>query len=347
MFYKLKLQISNPKFFYATTILILIIRNGLHPIGPEWVNWLRSASQTFPVADSYLSYSWIYIFLMKLAHYPPTIAWWILNSFFALFYLVIFYYLIYKKYKNLTLVALSILTIFPVFFEPLLYIGHYDQLTIFAAMLAAFTNSKWLIFISAILASGSNPEQAFVTSLLIGLLFFATKISKHKIISSIYLTTSLATFLVLKVFTGTPTNGDRLAIDIIQFPLVLMNSLGKLHLIAFSFLGVGTVYLATINYLPISSRSKILIFLSVFFLPVLLSFAILDRSRIAIAVGALPLFLAFEYIFDSIYINELTIKKIKFVYIVSLLVPLINIDSDGYLRLPYEKLIERISQLVS
>ena len=75
----------------------------------------------------------------------------------------------------------------------------------------------------------------------------------------------------------------------------------------------------------------------------LLSLSILDRTRIGVAVGALPLILLLKQMMDTKSLGKILNLNIKqnHLFYALLLTPTVIIDTDGSLRLPYLELINK------
>lgn len=335
-------NLSNKKFILLI-LSLLIIKNGIHPIGSEWIDWVYSAGKSFPDPENYFSYSIIPILISKILNYPPYLIWWFVFLVFTfLFYLAII--LSIKKitgdeFKKVALIVFS----FPIIASPLYYLGHYDLITISGALIAGFTKSKKLVILGALIAIGSNSEQALMTSICVALVSMGTQSSFHKFIAKIWISFSLSGYLLLKILIGTSTDGNRIQIIFGQLKEVVLDSSGRLNLIIFSVFGLGWIFI----YLSYQFRSifprQSLVYIGAVVIPVFLSILILDRTRIGVAVGALPFIMFIKYIFDSDQVKNEFMNKINFQYLLVafVLVPTNFVDTDGSIRLPYFELIHK------
>ena len=93
--YKNKLLKLSSKEFTILILVVVFIKNGIHPIGPEWIDWLYSARKNFPIFESYLSFSIVPIGVAKILNYPPYLYWWIFH-----FILTILFYIFFINYLN-------------------------------------------------------------------------------------------------------------------------------------------------------------------------------------------------------------------------------------------------------
>ena len=336
------LNTTNLKFTFVIMGLILL-KNGLHPIGEDWISWVYSAGKNFPQPENYLSYSLFPVLLSKVMAYPSVIMWWgvflILTAAFYVFVFIQIHKIAKDEYKT----WLMIFLIFPFMITPLYYVGHYDLITISAAIIAGLQNKKILVFVGAFLAISANPEQAVFTSACVFAIAFGSKLSWHKYIAKVWLSLSITSFILIKTFIGESSDGNRAKIIFGQLKEVSLNSLGQTHLIIFSVFSVGWLILGLVsksNSGPISNK---FVLLGVVIIPVLLSLTILDRTRIGVAVGALPLILLLRQLMENSFLEKIQNLNIRqnHLFYGLLLTPTLIVDTDGSLRLPYLELINK------
>jgi hypothetical protein len=275
--------------------------------------------------------------------YPNFLLWW--GVFLVL--TVVFYSFIFIKIKSIAKESykkwVMIFLIFPFTITPLYYVGHYDLITIFGAVIAGFSNKKVFVFVGAFLAVSANPEQAIFTSACLLLLAFGSKIEWHACIAKIWLALSISTFVLINLFLGTATEGNRAKIILAEFKEVILDSAGLVHLIIFSVFSVGWIILGLFYSANLGNTRNIFVLLSVVVIPVLLSITILDRTRIGVAVGALPLILLLRGVMESdLLANTNTVKiRQEYLFYALVLTPTLIVDTDGSLRLPYLELINK------
>jgi hypothetical protein len=330
----------SDKKFYSVLLIIVLMKNGIHPIGSDWISWVYKAGQDFPEPTSYLSYSLIPVMLSKLFAFPGYLTWWV---FFAIL-TILFYFYIYLSIRRLA--GQNSKKIFIVFFSlslavsPLYYIGHYDLFTIFAGVLAATTRSKSVVFIAALFAVGANPEQAMITSLCVLFFAYSTNEQFSKFIARTWTVVSFVSYVLIKLLIGQGDVGSRLRIIPTQMKDVSLDSLGKLNFILFSVFGVGWIFIiigfAVINKIK---NSKLIVLSSVV-VPVLFAIVILDRTRVGVAIGTLPILLFLKYISSNIQMDSISNRFFTQVLLVYLFIPQVFIDYDGTLRLPYSEFIK-------
>lgn len=334
------IAMSNRNFAFLFLVFV-VLKNGVHPIGTEWIDWVYAAGKGFPNPENYLSYSMIPILIAKVMNFPIYLIWWLFYACLTvLFYILLTNYLEKIAGKNFKKTLLIIFS-FPFLISPLYYLGHYDLITISGGLIAGLTNSKKLIVFGAILAIGANPEQALMTSICIFFVALGTRVKLHKYIARVWITLSLMSYILLKLVIGNSDDGNRMNIIIGLLKEVVLDSAGKLNLIIFSVFGLGWVFIYFIFRFEKTFYNKFLVLLGTVLLPVGLSISILDRTRIGIAVGCLPMVLAIKYLISSKTVNIFERIRLEHLMIAFVLVPTIFIDTDGSLRLPYYELINK------
>ncbi len=332
-------KLSDRKFCFIL-VLAVFIKNGLHPIGPDWLNSLYIASSRFPEYYSYFSSSMLPIFIVKILNYPPYIVWWIASGLFSLVVFAQVFWFLNKTYKDdfkkVTLVFLTL----PLFISPFLYIGHYDQFTILAALIVFQVKNNLFIFLAALIASLANPEQALATSLCLLFIFLAVRDKITKIIFLSWLFCSTLVLLLLNNLFGRAEHNRRSNVIIGEVTQVLSSSLGLLNLIIFSLFGVAwilIIYKFWTNY-----NTHLLI--GAVFIPLLLSVFILDHTRVGVAVGALPLLLLIRFLFSSTPLLKFRLRFFYVYFLVYMFIPTIFVDFDNTIRLPYQELVKFLLQ---
>jgi hypothetical protein len=323
---------------------ILIFKNGIHPIGTEWIDWVYAAGKEFPDASSYFSYSLLPVLLAKFLQFPPYLVWWIVYGILTAFFYFALAYQIKKLAGSEYKTWLVIFCAFPFVLSPIYFLGHYDLITIAGGIMAGFTKSKKMLFAGAILAIGANTEQSIMTSLCLILLAIGTKNSWHAKIATIWSGLSVGSYLLLRIFLGSSDDGNRIYIIVNQLGDVLIDSLGKAHLIAFSVFGVGWTVLVKLIERSEKNLPGVLALFASIIIPVILSVLILDRTRIGVAVGTLPIILMLRNFLESSKTSNVFkgSGSVKSLAILIVCVPTVFIDSDGSLRLPYVELFTRI-----
>lgn len=320
------------KIFLIILMLLVIVKNGIHPIGYDWIDWLYVASQDFPKNQSYLSYSIVPLYEAKILSYPPPIVWWIFNL--ALTFLVSFYFLfaLSKNYRdNFKKVCIIFITL-PLFISPYLFVGHYDLITIAAAILAFQSQNKLVIFFASLLAALTNVEQSLVTSLCLLVLCISTKDRIHKIVFVNWSLSSLSAYFLFNLYLSESLISNRAKANF-NFIGAVKESLGVTNLILYSLYGVAWFWIV----LSIWKLEKFILLVPLVILPYLMCILTVDRTRVGIAVGALPVLLILKYTFDN---TNLLMYSERFFYryfLVYLFIPGIFVDTGEILRLPFKE----------
>jgi hypothetical protein len=337
------LKLSNAKFTLLLTFLV-ILKNGVHPIGTDWIDWVYLASANFPKATNHLSNSLIPMYISSLLEYPAYSIWWMVFTLLTLLFYIFLFIKIKDIYGLNYKLALLIFLTFPFTYTPLFYIGHYDLFTIFGAILAGLTKKKIFVILGVCFAAGANPEQALATSLCVVLLSIGTKSKWHRFVGLVWLSCSILSFAMLRLFVGQPDTGDRLKIIEGQLNSVLLNSLGLAHILIFSVFSAGWVVLYLIGFREISKTRNLIVISAVAVIPVTLAITILDHTRVGVAVGALPLIIFLKHYLTPEFLNQLNSRYFKpeTLLFVVLFTPSIVVDVGGNLRLPYLELIKWI-----
>ena len=337
------LKLSNIKFTLLLTVLI-ILKNGIHPIGTDWIEWVYLASANFPEATNYLSNSVLPMYISSLLEYPTHLIWWVIFTLLTVsFYIFLFIRIKVIYGLNYKIALLCFLT-FPFTYTPLYYIGHYDLLTIFGAILAGLTRRKTFVILGVCFAAGANPEQALVTSLCVALLSIGTKLKWHRFVAIVWFSCSVLSLAMLRLFVGQPDTGNRIEIITGQIESVFLNSLGLIHILIFSVFGSGWIVLYLLGFREVSKTRNFIVISAVAIIPVTFAILILDHTRVGVAVGALPLIIFLKHYLTPEFFNLLNSRylKPKHLLFLVLFTPSIVVDVGGNLRLPYLELIRWI-----
>ena len=330
------LNLSNKKFSIVILTLIFI-KNGIHPIGIEWINWLYSASSSFPQYSSYLSYSLLPMLEARIFNYPAPIIWWFINFVLTFSITCLFIKNLIKvhgiNFKKIFIVLCSL----PLFVSPYLYLGHYDLLTITAALIASQSKNKLIIFFASLISVLTNVEQSIVTTVCLLFLYIATKEKTHKIVLFFWFISSLSGYFLFSILIGDSFISKRTSVNFGAI-LAIQNSLGVLNLIFYSLFGVAWYWMA-VSYQKVR---KWALLISLVFIPFSLCVLTVDRTRVGVAVGALPLLLFFRYIFENTDLLQLHEKYYYCYFAIYLFIPQLFIDNGEILRLPYKEFFNYI-----
>jgi hypothetical protein len=218
--------------------------------------------------------------------------------------------------------------------------GHYDLITIAAGILAATTRYKSLIIMGAFMAVSANPEQAMMTSLCVAVFAMGSKEVMDKFIAKWWLLITFISYFSIHLIIGQANDGSRVKIFLDTIKGVSADSLGKINFIIFSVFGVGwaIIFLGSSQIMRIS-KLKFQI-LGAILMPVIFAIFVLDRTRVGVAIGTLPVLLLLKLIARELKVEEISNRVFSYLLIVIIFTPQIFIDSDGTLRLPYSEFIK-------
>ena len=334
-------KLSN-LMFTLVLMLLVILKNGVHPIGTDWISWIYKASENFPEPTSYLSNSVIPIFIAEVLGYPSYLVWWIVFLFFTILFYSFLFIRLNSLFRTNYKIALLVFMAFPFTITPLYYLGHYDLLTLFGALLAGLTRSKGLVLLGSGLAIGANPEQALITSLCVGIFSIGTRSKWHKFIAVVWSAGSIFTLGALNFFVGKSSSGNRIEVIRDEFTYVSIESIGQSHLLIFSIFSSGWIVIFLTMLRENSKFHNYSIFIGVILIPIILTIFILDHTRVGIAVGTLPLLLFLKHYIDSNFLHSLNqrFSPPNFLFYIVLFTPSLIVDSDGSLRMPYIELFK-------
>ena len=333
--YKVKNIFFNLNIWQFAVLLyfMIVIKNGVHPIGKEWIDWLYDASADFPTGSSYLSFSILPITEVRVLKYPAYFSWWVINLFLTFSVSLFFIFTIIKTYGAYSKKALIIFCTLPLFISPYLYLGHYDLFSIFAAFIAWQSQNKIIIFMASLIAVFTNVEQSIVTAISLFLLYIWTQDKNCKTIMYFWCFSSFLGYIFLSINLNDSFISNRASSNL-GFATVFQESLGIINLLVFALFGVAWFWV----FLGLQKVRHFAILISIIFIPLFISMATVDRTRVGVAVGALPILLFFKYILENSNILNLSEKYFYQYLIVYLFIPQFFVDNGGVLRLPYKEL---------
>jgi hypothetical protein len=342
------------RIFILLLLVIMVVRVGPHPIGEPWVNFIYEASEAFPKATTYHSYSPLPVLLAKLLGQPHVLIWWSLFAVILLIWFVAVMLRLRSLFPNHYRIAQLIFASSQVVMLQTTFIGHYDNILVIAASLVFLWNSPWLIYLAALAAAGANPYMSFATGICVLALYFGTRDRRHRLIALIYLGISSAMLIGLHFWFNSPADATREGIVLEELGTVINASLGIWSFIFLSVLGPTWIvfgYLFLKKTWAIGERStfkKFWVLLGVVGIPMAMSFFILDRTRLGVVVGTLPLFLFLIPELKKSFTSIPDTKNIEYPVLSAgilfwIMYPALIVDSGGLFRLPYAEFINLIS----
>jgi len=329
------LNLRNRNFAILITFIV-VLKNGIHPIGTDWVDWLFEAARKFPDFESYFSSSIIPIFAVRVFDFPTVTLWWIINF---IIYIVILSMLIrhlnkfYSKDFRKIFILISTL---PLFISPLLYLGHYDVYTIAAALVVFITKRKYLIILASLLASLTNPEQSLVTAFCLFFIYLGTKQKSHRDLFVIWSTNSITVYVLVKFLVSKSAEGDRSNVILGQVKYVVIESAGLVNLLMFSLFGVFWFWI----FIYVIRLKNFYTLIGLVIIPLILIFVILDHTRVGVAVGAAPLLIIIRDMIEKRILDNFSVRFFYLYFGIYLFIPQIFVDFDSTIRLPYSEFIK-------
>lgn len=321
--------------------MILTIRNGISPIGEEYVGWIRLASISYPDPVVYLISSPIPLLLMKIFGYPATEIWWALG--FCVFafwiYVSLKYISIYFK-NNQKIVTAFFLSSTPVAVA-MSMIGHIDVYTLFGATIAIFGRFRGHIIFGAIFAAGGNSDQAIAATVCLAFLTLGgSKLARRVFYRWAFI--SLLAYFSLHFFVDIQSEDDPKKVMLAQLRIVIVDSISAWHFLIYAFLGVLWIPWFLLVYRKIVTfQEKIFTLIGVIILPFSMSFLILDGTRIGATVGYVTLLISFkEKLVDKIISSESSNFILGAITVYLIIFPNIVVDIGGKLRIPISKFLE-------
>jgi hypothetical protein len=196
--------------------------------------------------------------------------------------------------------------------------------------------------------------MSFATGVCVLALYCGTRDKRHRLIAFIYLGISSLLLIGLHLWFNSPADATREGIVLGELGLVINASLGIWSFIFLSvlgptWLGFGYLFLKkTWTTGQASHLKKFWVFLGVVAIPMGMSFFILDRTRLGVVVGALPLFLflipEMRKFFSSIpATKDLQYPVMSAGILFWIMYPALIVDSGGLFRLPYAEFVALIT----
>lgn len=340
----------SDRSYIALLLVIAVLRVGPSPVGAPWVGWVYDAARAFPSSANYISYSPLPVMIAKILGQPNVVIWWMLFSALLFVWFVLVMYKLKSLFPDHYRIVQLLFAASQIIMLQSTFIGHYDNISVIAASLVFLWSSPWLIYLAAFLAAGANPYMSFATGVCVVVLYCGTRANRHLKIGLIYSTVSLAVLVGSHFWMDAPTGGTRESIVLGELFSVIRGSIGIWSFIFLSVLGplwfIFTWFIVQREsaFGQIGLVQKFLIFMGVAGIPMGMSFFILDRTRLGVVVGFLPLFL---YILPELKralgkLSELNAIKFPVLsggILIWILYPAVIVDTAGVFRLPIAKYI--------
>ena len=343
------LNVSVPKFILIVLSMV-IIKTGPIPIGKEWVEWLFSASNGFPVATSYLSYSLLPVFLAKVVGINSYLMWIFLHLVILFFWIYLVVKKLDTKFQNHGRILAMLFLLSPAVTISITMIGHYDVLSLIGGSMVWLSSSYKYVFMGAVIASGANPNMALAVGICLLLLSWGTRFKFYFYSGVVWVFTSISFLIFTNIFYKEPISGTRESIVISQFGMVFRGVAGEIMFVVLSVLGVLIFPLGWIlgkkhfSFGTVTNSRLLSIYLGSCVIPVVMAILILDHTRIGVVVSTVPIMLLL--ISEGPRLTEFISTKVKaevpllsFILLLWFAIPPVIVDSGGVFRLPYAKLL--------
>jgi hypothetical protein len=336
-------RLSNLRYskFLLFFFFVLVIRNGISPIGEEYVGWIRIAAENYPQPVVYLISSPIPLMLMKIFGYPDTEIWWGLGFCVFVFWIYISLKYISIYFKNNQKVVTALFLCSTPVAVAMSMIGHIDIYTLLGATIAVFGRFRGHILLGAMFAAGGNSDQAIAATVCLAFLAIGGSSLAKQVFLRWAMISSIA-YIALHLFVKIPDGDDPKKVMLAELHIVIVNSISVWHFLAYAFLGILWIPWFLLVYRKLrNSLEKIFTLIGVIILPFAMSFLILDGTRVGATVGYVTLLISFR--------DKLSDQKIDFdksnqilgaILVYLIIIPNIIIDSSGVLRIPISKVLE-------
>ena len=328
--------------FVGFLLLINFMKFGVSPIGSEFVGWLRTSAESFPIVDHYLISSLLPIWLMKILGYPGDYSWWILGLVLWMTWILITIKLLKNRYPRNFRISVALFIASAPVSTSISMVGHVDIFTLIGCSLAFLGTSKKLLWLGSIIAVGGNADHAIAILASLVLLAISGSSSARNALN-VWAPVSISAFVMIHLVLKPESDNNALQIVLSEISTVASTSLGSWHLIVFSTMGllwIPWIFLALPNSKPGSSRFFLIAGAAV--LPFSLSFLVLDGTRVGVTIGYAALLITFVDLVSDREISEHLNNRLLGISVgLIALFPTIVVQNSGVLRLPFRKFLEQ------
>jgi hypothetical protein len=328
---------SSGPVLIGILIVSQILRVGIHPIGTDWINWLREAGNALPEYSSYLSKS---VFPSYLAHIIPQnsyILWWLIFLVLIVNWLFICLKWISNRFKDESFHYQLLFLMIPSTSLLFLYVGHYDFFIFVASCLIA-TSTSWTVNLFSFFVIGmTNPEMGLVIACNLFLLSGILQMRKMLLKSTIFFFLCLLIIQIERILFS-KTKPDRIDInrDLALPTLKSSLPLWQLHFFAqISPILIGILYLL---FSKLVIRDALLL-IPCFLVPAIFSMIIVDGTRVGASIGTSSLIICILEISKRKEVRKFQSAQVVTMLALWLLIPVLAVDVGGELRLPFEIVI--------
>jgi hypothetical protein len=349
-----RLRQLSDSAFSGLLFAIIVIRVGPSPIGESWVRSVYDAARVFPKSDTYFSFSIFPMLLAKTLGEPRLVVWW---GFFGAL-LIFWFFAVMRRlrvlFPNHYRIVQIIFAASQVVMLEITHVGHYDNISVIAASLVFLWDVPVLIYVGALLAASGNPNMSFATGICVLFLYLGTRDKKHLRIGIVWTSISAIALIALHFWMNGPASNTRENIVINEVGYVVKGSLGVWAFIFLSVLGPLWILFTWLisqkewSFGSVTTLRKALAAIGIVGIPTVMSFFILDHTRIGVVTGALPLFLyllpELKFRFSQLDpLRKFTFPVTSTMLLVWIIYPAIIVDSSALFRLPYASFVSLVS----
>jgi hypothetical protein len=219
-------------------------------------------------------------------------------------------------------------------------IGHSDIFTLLGATIIFLTDFKYRVFIGSLIAISGNMDQAIAATVCLGFLTLGKSPNAKRIFKTWSFLAILSYFL-LHLSHSIPINEDPKFVMFTDLGGVLKTSIPMWHFIIFGQFGIYWIFLI-INiypYLKSQLHVNLLYFTGGIFIPIGMSFFILDGNRVGVCgTYVVTLTVLMDYLNKTgSNIFEKSNLKPNILFLIFIIYPPVNVGNLGHLRIPLEK----------
>lgn len=336
LFSNQRLLIFSP--FLFVLVALQVIKIGLHPIGTDWIDWVRSAGKALPNYDSYLSKSVLPSLLSRFLPQDNYISWWIFYATILLIWISLVHNWIYNRYENQVKSLLILFFMLPGTISQFLFLGHYDIFIFISSMVAVVTSSRFIIVSASVICSLTNPEMTFVIGANLVLVSILIR-SKRTLFVSIAFTFVSLFSVLLERFFFKEVKPDRVSINLDLWLPTIKVALPIWQLHAWALM--SPILLGVLFYLERRLMKRdLLLLVPCLVIPLLFAMTIVDGTRVGATIGTSAIVASFLHVQSRTSTHSSINEKLyRTLFLIWLLVPAISVDVGGSLRLPYEVLL--------
>jgi hypothetical protein len=322
--------------------IFVIIKNGIHPIGPGWIEIVKAAYDALPNQTNYMSTSPLPLFLYSFLG-GSNIIWWAFHAilFFAWSFIAIKF--LFKKFPEFKLLTSLIFFTSPFWMSLLVFVGHYDLFTIGGASLAVFARNKYIRILGIVVAACANPEQGIVASILILMLSIVLGRVDIRKLGFTYLAISLPIYLFIRIAIQPVGDAQRISMITSELPETIRTSFGVWTILPLATIGSISILWFIFGYEALRLRQLIATAVVVFFIPTLFSFLIPDKTRVGIAISAAVLMITWKIFLEHAQSaglkSNVYFERVGLTVMLLILTPSLYIDRLAEFRLPYKEFI--------